>query len=151
MTILESFQSRTQIKPLVMGKRHPEVGVPVGINSELRDVEFLVPQPALDGWADLPFVEHEGLRMEDAPVGEYMAIDTDRRSLSVWIGACLPNALSGLQAHHVGGGQIRATPGRGDRMLSHKSEYRGTWLKSKLASHIGLTISGTEQPHGRNK
>src|SRR6266481_9227715 len=120
MTILESFQSRTQIKPLAMGQRHPEVGVPVGINGELRDVEFLVPQHALDGWADLPFVEHEGLRMEDAPSGEYMAIDADGRGLWAWINACLPNSLSGLQAHHVGGGQIRATPGRRDRMLSHE-------------------------------
>src|ERR1019366_10439922 len=102
MTILESFQSRTQIKPRAMGKRHPEVGVPVGINGELRDVEFLVSQYTFDGRADLPFVEHEGLRMEDAPAGEYMAIDTDRRSLSAWIDACLPNPLSGLQAHHVG-------------------------------------------------
>jgi hypothetical protein len=31
---------------LAMGKRHPEVGVPVGINSELRDVEFLDQQSA---------------------------------------------------------------------------------------------------------
>jgi hypothetical protein len=27
MAILEGFQSRTQIKPLAMGQRHPEVGV----------------------------------------------------------------------------------------------------------------------------
>src|SRR5450631_988790 len=125
MAILESFQSRTQIKALAMGKRHPEVGVPVGINSELRDVEFLVPQYALDSRPDLPFVQYEGLRMEDAPTGENMAIDTDRRSLSAWIDACLPNALSGLQAHHVGGGQIRATPGHRDRMLTHEGEHRG--------------------------
>jgi hypothetical protein len=97
----------------------------VGINGELRDVEFLVSQYALDGRADLPFVEHEGLRMEDAPAGQHMAIDTDGRSLSAWIEACLPNPLSGLQAHHIGGGQIRATPGRRDRMLPRESEHRG--------------------------
>ena len=73
MTILESFQSRTQIKTCAMGKGHPEVGVPVGINSELRDVEFLVPQHAFDGGADLPFVEHEGLRMDRVKSGMCLA------------------------------------------------------------------------------
>jgi len=47
---------------LAMGQRHLEVDIPVGINGELRDVEFLVSQYALDGSADLPFIEHEGLR-----------------------------------------------------------------------------------------
>ncbi len=61
---------------------------------------------------DLAFVEHEGLRMEDAPTGEDMTVDADERGLSAWIDACLPNPLSGLQAHHVGGrqGQASANP-----------------------------------------
>jgi hypothetical protein len=32
-----------------------------------------------------------------------VAIDAYRGSLSARIDACLPNPLSGLQAHHVGG------------------------------------------------
>ena len=73
------------------------------IDRQLHDLDLLLSQHPLNGGADLPFVEHEGLRMEDAPAGEYMAIDTDGRSLSAWIDACLPNSLSGLQAHHIGG------------------------------------------------
>ena len=43
-----------------MGKRHPEVGVPVGIDRELRDIQFLVPQYALNGRTHLAFMEYKG-------------------------------------------------------------------------------------------
>ena len=37
------------------------------IDRELRDLDGLLSQHALNGDADLPFIEHEGLCVEDAP------------------------------------------------------------------------------------
>jgi hypothetical protein len=73
---------------------HPEVGVPVGINSKLGDIDGLLSKHALDGDADLPLVEYEGLRIENTPARQYMRIDPDGRRLPAGIEACLPYSLA---------------------------------------------------------
>jgi hypothetical protein len=78
----------------------------VRVDRQLRDLDFSLSKHALNGGADLPFVEHDGLRMEDAPARQHMRVDPDGRRLAAWIESCLPNPLPGLQAHHIGGGQI---------------------------------------------
>ena len=98
------------------------------IDRELRDLDGLLSQHALDGDADLAFIEHERLCVEDAPTRQHVRIDPDGRRLPAWIDPCLPNPLLSLQAHHVRGGQIRATPRGGNRVLTHVGENGGARL-----------------------
>jgi hypothetical protein len=65
---------------------------------------------ALNGGADLPFVEHDGLRIKDTPAISHMRIDPVRRCLATWVESRPPDSLTSLQTHHVGGGQIGPTP-----------------------------------------
>ena len=67
MSVLERLQSRTRVEARSVRHGHPEVGVPVGINSKLGDIDGLLSQHALDGDADLSLVQHDGLRMENTP------------------------------------------------------------------------------------
>src|SRR5450755_5073424 len=68
----------------------------------LRDLDRLLSQHALNGGADLPFIEREGLCIKDAPTRQHMPMNPDGRRLAAWIDTCLPNPLLGLKAHHVG-------------------------------------------------
>src|SRR5450631_3382175 len=111
-----------------MGECHTKIGVPVRVDRQLRDVNFLLSKHSLDSGADLSLVEYDGLRIENPPPISHMSVNADGGCLTTWIEACLPHPLPGLQAHHVGGGQIGATPGRGDRMPMHVSQDRGTGL-----------------------
>src|SRR5271156_1631186 len=66
--IFECLQSRAQIESQELGECHREIGVAVGIDGELGDVQFLVPDDALDGRACLALiVQNQGLGMEDSP------------------------------------------------------------------------------------
>src|SRR5450759_304392 len=114
MAILERLQSRTQIKARPVGKGHSKIGVAVRINRQLHNLDFLLSQHALNGGADLPFIEHDGLRIEDAPASEHMRVDPHGRCLATWIESCVPNTLSGLQTHHVGGGKVCGSSVRGE-------------------------------------
>src|ERR1019366_6013725 len=126
MAILQCLESRTQIKTRPAGKGHSKIGVPVRIDRQLRDLDFLLSKHSLNGSADLPFIEHYGLRIEDAPAIPHMRIDPNGRRLATRIESCLPDALTSLQTHHVGGGQIRTTPGCRDRMTMHVAQDCGT-------------------------
>jgi hypothetical protein len=98
----------------------------VRIDRQLHNIDCLLSQHTLNGGADLPFVEHDGLRMEDAPAREHMRVDPDGRRLAAWIESRLPNPLPGLQTHHVGGGQIRAAPCCRNRMTTQVTEHGRT-------------------------
>ena len=62
MAILQCLESRTQIKTRPAGKGHSKIGVPVRIDRQLRDLDFLLSKHSLNGSADLPFIEHYGLQ-----------------------------------------------------------------------------------------
>ena len=49
---------------------------------------------AFSGDADLPFIEHEGLRVEGAPTRQHMPMDPDGTRLPAWIDA-LPRSIAG--------------------------------------------------------
>ena len=49
---------------------------------------------AFNGDADLPFIEHEGLRVEGAPTRQHMPMDPDGTRLPAWIDA-LPRSIAG--------------------------------------------------------
>jgi hypothetical protein len=103
--------------------------VAVGIDGELTDIELLVADDALDGGTGLALVvEHEGLRVEDAPAIADVRVETDRGCLPARIEAGLPDALGGLEAHHVGGRKIGAAPGGRDRMAVHERQDRTAGL-----------------------
>ena len=77
--------------------------MPMGIDSQLGDVEGILSKHARDGDAHLPIVEHEGLRIENAPTRQDVRIDPDGRRLPARIQAGLPYPLPSLQTHHVRG------------------------------------------------
>ena|SRR5450631_2677288 len=51
----------------------------------LRDLDRLLSQHALNGGADLPFIEREGLCIKDAPTRQHMPMNPDGRRLAAWI------------------------------------------------------------------
>src|ERR1035441_1351921 len=100
MPLLERLQSRTQIKSHEFGQSQGKVRVAVGIDGQLRDVEFFVPNDTLDGGAGLTLIiENQGLSVEDAPAIAHVRVDADRGCLAAWIEAGLPDPLGGLKAH----------------------------------------------------
>src|SRR5713226_8019102 len=104
---LSAFNLGHRSRPAPRAKAIPKS---VRVDRQLRDLDFLLSKHALNGGAHLPFIEHDGLRIKDTPAISHMRVDPDRRCLATWIESCLPDPLSGLQTHHVGGGQIGATP-----------------------------------------
>ena len=96
----------------------------VGIDGELGDVELFVPNDALDGRARLALiVQDQGLGMEDPPAIADVRIQAHRGGLPTRVEPCLPDALGGLEAHHVGGSQIGAAPRGRDGMAMHEREH----------------------------
>ena len=67
-----------------------------------------MPQYALIGGAHLALVEHEGLGMEDAPTGQNMAIDTDRRGLCAVSSQNSRRCMIRLNAGQPKNGKIRS-------------------------------------------
>jgi hypothetical protein len=54
---------------------HSKIRGPVRIDRQLHDLDFLLSQHTLNGGTDLPFVEHDGMRMEDAPARQHVRIE----------------------------------------------------------------------------
>ncbi len=124
MPVLQRLQPRAQIEAEELGQGHREVRVAVGIDGELCDLEGLVADDALDGGTGLALlVEYERLGVEDAPAIAHVRVDADRGRLAARIEAGLPDALGGLEAHQVGGREVGAAPGGGDRMAMHEREH----------------------------
>ena len=83
----------------------------MGIDSKLGDLDLFLANDALDGGTDLALViEDEGLGVKNAPAIADVGVHPDRRGLTARIETGLPNALRGLETHHVGGSQVRAAP-----------------------------------------
>jgi hypothetical protein len=101
----------------------------VSIDSELRDVEFFVPNDALDGRARLALiVEDQGLGMEDPPAISNVRIESHRGSPPTRVEPSLPDTLGGLEAHHVRRGQVRTAPRARDGVAMHECEHGATGL-----------------------
>ena len=83
----------------------------MGIDGEERGLEPLIANHALDGGAGLTFIEEDRLRIGNPPAIAYVGVDANRGGLTARIGPGQEDPLVRFHAHHVGGGQIRATPG----------------------------------------
>ena len=53
VTVLERFQARTQVETEHLGQGHGEVGIAVGVDRELRDLDLFVAHDAFNGGAGL--------------------------------------------------------------------------------------------------
>src|SRR5271156_6630043 len=96
----------------------------VGVDSELGDLELFVPNDTLDGSTGLALIiENESLGMKDAPAVLDMRVHADRRGLTARVETGLPDALCGLETHHVGGSQVGAAPRGRDGGAMHELEH----------------------------
>ena len=114
----------------------------------------------------LALVAQDGLRMGDPEAIAGVGVDPDRRGLAPRIIARQEDAPVGLQAHHVGGSEIRSPPGGADRMAMHERQDDAASLrqaplnagtqssqsKDQGARHregLPAGIAGGEVPKGR--
>ena len=124
VAVLESLLPRTPLETQRLLQSHREIGVAVSVGGKLCDVQLLVADHALDRGTGLALiVDHEGLCIEHSPPVADVEIEADRRCLVARIQPCLPDALGGLQAHHVGGREVRSTQGDRNRMAVHEIYY----------------------------
>ena len=65
--LLEFLQPRTKIEAKQPGQCHRKVRVAVGVHCKLAGLKPFLADDAFNGHARLALIEHEGLRMEDAP------------------------------------------------------------------------------------
>src|SRR5579863_5491189 len=126
----EIAQPRAEIESEHPGKRHGKCREAVGIHRQLRRLDALLADYTFDRGASLPFVEYDRLGIEDPPAIAHMRVDSNRRGAPAWIETRFPDAPGRLQAHHVGGGQVRPAPALSDRMFVHKGKDGGAGARS---------------------
>ena len=127
MPVAEFLEAWTQIQTDAAGDGHGDVRVAVRIDGQVRGLPPLIAHYPFDGGAGLSVVEHQGLRVGDAPSIARMRIEADGGCESTRFVAGR-QIRAGLHAHHVGGRQIGSTPGRGYRMAMHKGEHGAAGL-----------------------
>ena len=83
----------------------------MGIHGEERGLEALIANHPLDGGACLALIEQDRLGIGNPPAISHVGVNADRGGLTARIITRQKDSLVGFQAHHVSGGQIRASPG----------------------------------------
>lgn len=95
----------------------------MGVDGELGDILTVGADHTFDGSAGLTLVQYDRLSVEQAPAIVGMTVDAHGRGLATWIETGRPDAAAGLEAHHIGRGQIVAAPAGGNRVTLQEREH----------------------------
>lgn len=102
-TIAKMRQARAEIKPKNPGHPHCEIGVPMCVDCQRRNIPgCALPDNSFNRRTGLTLIQHNRLVIEDAPAIEYVGVHPNRCCTATRISTSLPYGTCRLERHHVG-------------------------------------------------